>query len=139
MCLVLNILNNNILCNCGMSVSSNPSVLQNSPQVGIRWSVISLNGISYTDAGEYRCRAHNMAGSSEASISLDVVGLLAKKSALKIPAQKPSSESPPTLLRSGPSRSDSVPRRYLNTPKASRDKMKRDKMKRNKMSARQIK
>lgn len=120
------------------SVFSNPSVLQNSPQVGLRWSVISLNGISYTDAGEYRCRAHNMAGSSEASISLDVVGVLAKKSSLKMPVQRPSSESPPTLLH-GPSKSDSVPRRYLNTPKASRDKIKRDKMKRDKMSTRQIK
>ncbi|XP_076156251.1 leucine-rich repeat, immunoglobulin-like domain and transmembrane domain-containing protein 3b [Alosa pseudoharengus] len=125
----------------GSNISN--TVFQNSPQVGIRWSVISLSGISYRDAGEYRCRAHNMAGSSEASISLDVVGVITKTSALRMPAQKLSNESPPTLQR-GPSALDSVSRRYMNSPKTSRntmkrDQMKRNKMKRDKMSARLIK
>ncbi|XP_041928125.1 leucine-rich repeat, immunoglobulin-like domain and transmembrane domain-containing protein 3b isoform X2 [Alosa sapidissima] len=115
-----------------------PSFFQNSPQVGIRWSVISLSGISYRDAGEYRCRAHNMAGSSEASISLDVVGVITKTSALRMPAQKLSNESPPTLQR-GPSALDSVPKRYMNSPKTSQNTMKRDQMKRNKMKRDQIK
>ncbi|CAF98172.1 unnamed protein product, partial [Tetraodon nigroviridis] len=48
-------------------------VMQNSPQVGVRWSIIILNGLSYKDAGEYRCRARNMAGISEAPIKLKVV------------------------------------------------------------------
>ena len=49
--------------------------MQESPQVGVRWSIISLNGLSYKDAGEYRCQARNMAGISEAPIKLKVVGV----------------------------------------------------------------
>nr|XP_019940699.1 PREDICTED: leucine-rich repeat, immunoglobulin-like domain and transmembrane domain-containing protein 3 isoform X3 [Paralichthys olivaceus] len=49
-------------------------VMQESPRVGVRWSIISLNGLSYKDAGEYRCQARNMAGISEAPIKLKVVG-----------------------------------------------------------------
>ncbi|XP_051896738.1 leucine-rich repeat, immunoglobulin-like domain and transmembrane domain-containing protein 3b [Pristis pectinata] len=52
----------------------NNTVIQESPADGIRWSIISLTGISYKDAGEYRCRAKNLAGTSEASITLTVVG-----------------------------------------------------------------
>ncbi|XP_072313548.1 leucine-rich repeat, immunoglobulin-like domain and transmembrane domain-containing protein 3b [Eucyclogobius newberryi] len=50
------------------------SVMQGSPRVGVRWSIISLNGLSYKDAGEYRCRARNMAGTSEAPIKLRITG-----------------------------------------------------------------
>ncbi|KAM7404167.1 hypothetical protein PAMA_004547 [Pampus argenteus] len=49
--------------------------IQESPRVGVRWSIISLNGLSYKDAGEYRCKARNMAGISEAPIQLKVVGV----------------------------------------------------------------
>lgn len=49
--------------------------MQESPRVGVRWSIISLNGLSYKDAGEYRCQARNMAGISEALIKLKVVGV----------------------------------------------------------------
>ncbi|XP_062903387.1 leucine-rich repeat, immunoglobulin-like domain and transmembrane domain-containing protein 3 [Mobula hypostoma] len=52
----------------------NNTVIQESPADGIRWSIISLMGISFKDAGEYRCRAKNLAGTSEASITLTVVG-----------------------------------------------------------------
>ncbi|XP_067874880.1 leucine-rich repeat, immunoglobulin-like domain and transmembrane domain-containing protein 3a [Heterodontus francisci] len=52
----------------------NHTVIQESPADGIRWSIISLMGISYKDAGEYRCKAKNLAGASEASITLTVVG-----------------------------------------------------------------
>lgn len=51
------------------------SVMQESPRIGVRWSIISLNGLSYKDAGEYRCQARNMAGISEAPIKLKVVGV----------------------------------------------------------------
>ncbi|XP_070835867.1 leucine-rich repeat, immunoglobulin-like domain and transmembrane domain-containing protein 3b [Chaetodon trifascialis] len=51
------------------------SFMQESPRVGVRWSIISLNGLSYKDAGEYRCQARNMAGISEAPIKLKVVGV----------------------------------------------------------------
>ncbi|XP_078796808.1 leucine-rich repeat, immunoglobulin-like domain and transmembrane domain-containing protein 3b [Oryzias latipes] len=50
------------------------SFMQESPRVGVRWSIISLNGLSYSDAGEYRCQARNMAGLSEAPIKLKVMG-----------------------------------------------------------------
>ncbi|KAF6717651.1 Leucine-rich repeat, immunoglobulin-like domain and transmembrane domain-containing protein 3 [Oryzias melastigma] len=50
------------------------TVMQESPRVGVRWSIISLNGLSYSDAGEYRCQARNMAGLSEAPIKLKVMG-----------------------------------------------------------------
>lgn len=72
------------------------SVMQQSPQVGVRWSIIILNGLSYEDAGEYRCQARNMAGISEAPIKLRVVGVsrlfrLPKKKSQKTPP-KPSSK-----------------------------------------------
>ncbi|KAM8833141.1 leucine-rich repeat, immunoglobulin-like domain and transmembrane domain-containing protein 3b [Synchiropus picturatus] len=51
------------------------SFMQGSPQVGVRWSIISLNGLSYRDAGEYRCQARNMAGITEAPIKLKVAGV----------------------------------------------------------------
>ncbi len=51
------------------------AVIQKSPRVGVCWSIISLNGLSYKDAGEYRCQARNMAGISEALIKLKVVGV----------------------------------------------------------------
>lgn len=35
-----------------------------------------MNGISYKDAGEYRCKAKNLAGISEASITVIVVGVV---------------------------------------------------------------
>ncbi|XP_067863239.1 leucine-rich repeat, immunoglobulin-like domain and transmembrane domain-containing protein 3a [Heptranchias perlo] len=52
----------------------NYTVIQESPADGIRWSIISLTGISFKDAGDYRCKAKNLAGASEASITLTVVG-----------------------------------------------------------------
>ncbi|XP_056151442.1 leucine-rich repeat, immunoglobulin-like domain and transmembrane domain-containing protein 3b [Lampris incognitus] len=52
------------------------SFMQESPRVGVRWSIISLNGLSHKDAGEYRCQARNMAGTAEAPIRLKVVGII---------------------------------------------------------------
>ncbi|KAM3594628.1 uncharacterized protein V6R79_011158 [Siganus canaliculatus] len=68
------------------------SFMQESPRVGVRWSIISLNGLSYKDAGEYRCQARNMAGISEAPIKLKVVGVtklsrLPKRKSQKTPAK----------------------------------------------------
>uniref|UniRef100_UPI00398E4BF1 leucine-rich repeat, immunoglobulin-like domain and transmembrane domain-containing protein 3a n=1 Tax=Pristiophorus japonicus TaxID=55135 RepID=UPI00398E4BF1 len=54
----------------------NYTVIHESPADGIRWSIISLMRISYKDAGEYRCRAKNLAGASEAAITLTVVGIV---------------------------------------------------------------
>ncbi|KAM4710561.1 leucine-rich repeat, immunoglobulin-like domain and transmembrane domain-containing protein 3 [Discoglossus pictus] len=58
------------------NTAANYTVIQESPTDGVRWSILSMNGISYKDAGEYRCKAKNLAGISEASISVVVVGVV---------------------------------------------------------------
>lgn len=50
-------------------------VIQESPGEGVRWSIISLTGISYKDAGDYKCKAKNLAGMSEAVVTVTVVGV----------------------------------------------------------------
>ncbi|XP_075883549.1 leucine-rich repeat, immunoglobulin-like domain and transmembrane domain-containing protein 3b [Nelusetta ayraudi] len=69
------------------------SFMQESPRVGVRWSVISLNGLSYKDAGEYRCQARNMAGISEAPIKLKVVGITRMGKLPRRKSQKTTSKS----------------------------------------------
>ncbi|XP_007938943.1 leucine-rich repeat, immunoglobulin-like domain and transmembrane domain-containing protein 3 [Orycteropus afer afer] len=54
----------------------NYAVIQESPEEGVRWSIISLTGISYKDAGDYKCRAKNLAGTSEAVVTVTVVGVV---------------------------------------------------------------
>ncbi|KAG9480219.1 hypothetical protein GDO78_011961 [Eleutherodactylus coqui] len=56
--------------------AANYTVIQESPSDGVRWSILSMNGISYKDAGEYRCKAKNLAGISEALITVLVVGVV---------------------------------------------------------------
>lgn len=51
-------------------------VIQESPGEGVRWSVISLTDISYKDAGDYKCKAKNLAGMSEALVTVTVVGVV---------------------------------------------------------------
>ncbi|XP_032403530.1 leucine-rich repeat, immunoglobulin-like domain and transmembrane domain-containing protein 3b [Xiphophorus hellerii] len=76
------------------------SFMQESPRVGVRWSIISLNGLSYKDAGEYRCQARNMAGISEAPIKLKVMGItrlsrLPKKKTQKMLSKSSTKERKP--------------------------------------------
>ncbi|XP_047421949.1 leucine-rich repeat, immunoglobulin-like domain and transmembrane domain-containing protein 3 [Sciurus carolinensis] len=54
----------------------NYTVIQESPEEGVRWSIISLTGISYKDAGDYKCKAKNLAGMSEAVVTVTVVGIV---------------------------------------------------------------
>nr|XP_001502944.4 leucine-rich repeat, immunoglobulin-like domain and transmembrane domain-containing protein 3 [Equus caballus] len=54
----------------------NYTVIQESPEEGVRWSIISLTGISYKDAGDYKCKAKNLAGMSEAVVTVTVVGVV---------------------------------------------------------------
>lgn len=68
--------------------------MQESPRTGVRWSIISLNGLSYKDAGEYRCQARNMAGISEALIRLKVVGMTRLSRLPKKKSQKTHKSSP---------------------------------------------
>ncbi|XP_054846686.1 leucine-rich repeat, immunoglobulin-like domain and transmembrane domain-containing protein 3 [Eublepharis macularius] len=58
------------------NVPVNYTVIQESPGEGVRWSIISLTGISYRDAGDYRCKAKNLAGQSEGSVTVTVVGVV---------------------------------------------------------------
>ncbi|XP_061440474.1 leucine-rich repeat, immunoglobulin-like domain and transmembrane domain-containing protein 3 isoform X2 [Rhineura floridana] len=58
------------------SVLVNSTVIQESPGEGVRWSIISLTGISYKDAGDYRCKAKNLVGMSEASVMVTVVSVV---------------------------------------------------------------
>uniref|UniRef100_A0A8C0HQW2 Leucine rich repeat, Ig-like and transmembrane domains 3 n=1 Tax=Buteo japonicus TaxID=224669 RepID=A0A8C0HQW2_9AVES len=58
------------------NIPVNYTVIQETPGEGVRWSIISLTGISYKDAGEYRCKAKNLAGMSEASVTVTVVGVV---------------------------------------------------------------
>lgn len=73
------------------------STVQESPGEGVRWSIMSLDGILYKDAGDYRCKAKNDAGSTEATISLSVAGA----SSTTIPPLNSS-------IASGPSSQDST-------------------------------
>lgn len=121
-------------------ITSLPADVQESPRVGIRWSAVSLNGISYSDAGEYWCKAQSMAGISEAIVSLNVVGVMAEyadsrnsdqqKTAAKSnnTKRKPNRKSKaiPSLLPRNMTKPLSPPKRVMKIPKASRDKMKRD-------------
>ncbi|XP_037365454.1 leucine-rich repeat, immunoglobulin-like domain and transmembrane domain-containing protein 3 [Talpa occidentalis] len=56
------------------SARVNYTVIQDSPEEGVRWSIMSLTGMSYKDAGDYKCKARNLAGSSEAVVTVTVVG-----------------------------------------------------------------
>ncbi|XP_009473128.1 PREDICTED: leucine-rich repeat, immunoglobulin-like domain and transmembrane domain-containing protein 3 [Nipponia nippon] len=58
------------------NIPVNYTVIQETPGEGVRWSIISLTGISYKDAGEYRCKAKNLAGISEAAVTVTVVGVV---------------------------------------------------------------
>uniref|UniRef100_A0A8C9NI22 Leucine rich repeat, Ig-like and transmembrane domains 3 n=1 Tax=Serinus canaria TaxID=9135 RepID=A0A8C9NI22_SERCA len=58
------------------NIPVNYTVIQETPGEGVRWSIMSLTGISYKDAGEYRCKAKNLAGMSEAAVTVTVVGVV---------------------------------------------------------------
>ncbi|TKS72020.1 Leucine-rich repeat, immunoglobulin-like domain and transmembrane domain-containing protein 3 [Collichthys lucidus] len=51
------------------------NTVQESPGDGIRWSIMSLYGILYKDAGNYSCKAKNFAGNAEAKISVTIISL----------------------------------------------------------------
>ncbi|XP_071313303.1 leucine-rich repeat, immunoglobulin-like domain and transmembrane domain-containing protein 3a [Trachinotus anak] len=68
------------------------NTVQESPGEGVRWSIMSLHGILYKDAGNYSCKAKNVAGNAEATISLSVAGTISTT----IPPVRPSIVTGPT-------------------------------------------
>ncbi|XP_061700322.1 leucine-rich repeat, immunoglobulin-like domain and transmembrane domain-containing protein 3b [Syngnathoides biaculeatus] len=70
------------------------SSMQGSPRVGVRWSILSLDDLTFKDAGEYRCQARNMAGISEANVKLKVVGVTRLSRLPKMSQKTPSKSSP---------------------------------------------
>ncbi|XP_006798911.1 leucine-rich repeat, immunoglobulin-like domain and transmembrane domain-containing protein 3a [Neolamprologus brichardi] len=70
------------------------NTVQESPGDGIRWSIMSLHGILYKDAGNYSCKAKNVAGSVEATISLTVAGTIGTT----VPPQRPGIDTGPSSV-----------------------------------------
>ncbi|XP_035525660.1 leucine-rich repeat, immunoglobulin-like domain and transmembrane domain-containing protein 3a [Morone saxatilis] len=68
------------------------NTVQESPGDGVRWSIMSLHGILYKDAGNYSCKAKNFAGNAEASVSISIAGSISTT----IPPVTPSIEIRPT-------------------------------------------
>uniref|UniRef100_A0A3B4T8E6 Info leucine-rich repeat, immunoglobulin-like and transmembrane domains 3a n=1 Tax=Seriola dumerili TaxID=41447 RepID=A0A3B4T8E6_SERDU len=68
------------------------NTVQESPAEGIRWSIMSLHGILYKDAGDYSCKAKNVAGNADATISISIAGTISTT----IPPLRPSTGTGPT-------------------------------------------
>ncbi len=106
-----------------------PLIVQESPGEGIRWSIMSLHGILYKDAGNYSCKAKNVAGSAEATISLSVAGTISTT----IPPLSPNETEPTsdgttfaslTDIPGTPGITPTVPSRPPTTPSAVSKKQK---------------
>uniref|UniRef100_A0A3P9I8R0 Leucine rich repeat, Ig-like and transmembrane domains 3 n=1 Tax=Oryzias latipes TaxID=8090 RepID=A0A3P9I8R0_ORYLA len=107
-------LGSNVLLRCDSTGSPTPTLhwtrsdgtpidntVQESPGEGIQWSIMSLHGIENKDAGNYSCKAKNVAGSAEATISLSVAGTISTT----VPPPKPgivsglgTTATPPTAV-----------------------------------------
>nr|XP_017533296.2 leucine-rich repeat, immunoglobulin-like domain and transmembrane domain-containing protein 3 [Manis javanica] len=86
----------------------NYTVIQESPREGVRWSIISLTGISYKDAGDYKCKARNLAGMSEAVVAVAVVGIVTATISSDTSARRPR-DPPEPVVQPGSRRSTSAP------------------------------
>ncbi|XP_036199159.1 leucine-rich repeat, immunoglobulin-like domain and transmembrane domain-containing protein 3 [Myotis myotis] len=86
----------------------NYTVIQESPGEGVRWSVISLTDISYKDAGDYKCKAKNLAGMSEALVTVTVVGVVTTTIAPDS-SERRNGDHPGLEVQPGPRRSISIP------------------------------
>lgn len=73
--------------------STTNNTVQESPGEGVRWSIMSLTGILSKDAGNYSCKAKNVAGDAEATISLSVAGTMSTT----LPPEQPSGTGPTSL------------------------------------------
>ncbi|XP_054454201.1 leucine-rich repeat, immunoglobulin-like domain and transmembrane domain-containing protein 3a [Anoplopoma fimbria] len=84
------------------------NTVQESPGEGIRWSIMSLHGILHKDAGNYSCKAKNVAGNADATISISVAGAISTTILPPTPTieTEPTSQSttitPPTDIPTSP-------------------------------------
>ncbi|XP_060042241.1 leucine-rich repeat, immunoglobulin-like domain and transmembrane domain-containing protein 3 isoform X1 [Erinaceus europaeus] len=79
------------------SLPVNSTVIQESPEEGVRWSIISLTSISHKHAGDYKCQAKNLAGTSEAVVTVMVVSAVTttESSDTSRGAEEPPAQLPP--------------------------------------------
>lgn len=70
--------------------------MQQSPGEGVHWSILSLHSIMFKDAGDYLCKAKNVAGKAEASITLSVDGMQATTQSPPITKTKQPDSQPVT-------------------------------------------
>ncbi|XP_006869400.1 PREDICTED: leucine-rich repeat, immunoglobulin-like domain and transmembrane domain-containing protein 3 [Chrysochloris asiatica] len=82
-------------------------VIQESPGEGIRWSIISLTDISYKDAGDYKCKAKNSAGMSEAVVTVKVIGVVPTTTSSET-SERRTGDHPEQEIKSGSGRSVSI-------------------------------
>ncbi|KAL6036184.1 hypothetical protein STEG23_032006, partial [Scotinomys teguina] len=92
----------------------NHTVIQESPEEGVRWSIISLTAVSYKDAGDYRCKAKNLAGTSEAVVSVTVVGAVTTTLVPDTTGKSPG-EYPEQNPQPGAGRSTPLPKSWLSS------------------------
>lgn len=112
-------------------------IVQESPGEGIRWSIMSLHGIMYKDAGNYSCKAKNVAGNTEATISLSVAGTIStttpplssietgptsQDTTFTPPTDIPNSTAVTTVLPRIPTTLSAGPKKPKTTPSASTQK-----------------
>ncbi|XP_053285013.1 leucine-rich repeat, immunoglobulin-like domain and transmembrane domain-containing protein 3a [Pleuronectes platessa] len=100
------------------------NTVQESPGDGIKWSIMSLHGILPKDAGNYSCKATNVAGSAEATISLSVAGTISttmppeRQSTETAPTSQGTTLTPTTEISASPIVTSTVPPRTTPTPPA---------------------
>lgn len=105
-------------------------IVQESPGDGIRWSIMSLHGILFKDAGNYSCKAKNVAGNTEATISLSVAGTISTtipplSSSIAIgPTSQDTTFTPPTDFPNPSTVTSTVLLRPSTTSSASPKKLK---------------
>ncbi|KAM4733185.1 leucine-rich repeat, immunoglobulin-like domain and transmembrane domain-containing protein 3a [Anableps anableps] len=120
-------LGSNVLLRCDASGSPTPALywtksdgspvnntVQESPGEGINWSIMSLHGIEYKDAGNYSCKAKNVAGTAKATISLTIAGTMSTTA----PQLRPSARTGPTRQGTAITPPTDISKSPLTTPTA---------------------
>ncbi|XP_027863853.1 leucine-rich repeat, immunoglobulin-like domain and transmembrane domain-containing protein 3a [Xiphophorus couchianus] len=130
-------LGSNVLLRCDASGSPTPALywtksdgspvnntVQESPGEGINWSIMSLHGIEHKDAGNYSCKAKNVAGAAIATISLTVAGTTSttappvRPSVGTGPTSQGTAITPPTDISKSPLTAPTALPGSLTTPSA---------------------